>query len=51
LFLGWIGGVLLIIAGLFGFCTGCGGDSYEDAQPRYGYRPPTKTMGGGQEYV
>ncbi|CAK8679840.1 claudin-7-like [Clavelina lepadiformis] len=52
LFLGWAGGACLILAGILALCTGCGGgDSYEDAHPRYAYRPPTKNAGNSQEYV
>ena len=51
LFLGWVGGALLVLAGLFGICTGCGGgDTYEDGPRSYVYRPP-KSAGGSQEYV
>jgi len=53
LFVGWVGGALLVLAGLFGVCTGCGGggDTYEDGHRSYVYRPPKSAGGGGQEYV
>nr|CAB3231604.1 claudin-1 [Phallusia mammillata] len=50
LFIGWVGGAFLVIAGLLGICTGCGGESYEDGPRSYVYRPP-KSAGTGQEYV
>uniref|UniRef100_H2Z339 Claudin n=1 Tax=Ciona savignyi TaxID=51511 RepID=H2Z339_CIOSA len=51
LFIGWIGGALMLVAGLLAMCTGCGHrDQYEDAPRNYVYRPP-KSAGNSQEYV
>ncbi|XP_078491414.1 claudin-1 [Ciona intestinalis] len=50
LFIGWIAGALLILAGILAMCTGCGGESYDDAPRNYVYRPP-KSAGNSQEYV
>ena len=41
---------MMILGGILTLCTDCTGGSYDD-NPRYGYRPPTKPVGGGQEYI
>ena len=52
LFFGWGGGVLLLLGALFILCTSClNADSYEDERPHYSYRPPTKSVNTGQEYI
>lgn len=49
LFIGWAGGVLMIIGGLLALCTSCGYDE-EDNSRGYVYRPPKQNR-NSQEYV